>query len=104
MQVGPLCAIADGSAILLLYLIAYTADVNTLNVRVRIRRGTGTGGTLLTTLTDSIATAGQLMERDGIFVDAPTTTAPQFYSLTLANITGGGAVGYTETQFFAMTL
>src|SRR6266404_7476721 len=81
MQVGPLSSLADGSQIILLYLISYVPTATTLNVRVTLRRGTTIAGTLLTTLTDIVGTAGQLVERSGLFVDTPTTTAPQFYVL-----------------------
>jgi len=104
MQVGPLSSLADGSQIILLYLISYVPTATTLNVRVTLRRGTTIAGTLLTTLTDIVGTAGQLVERSGLFVDTPTTTAPQFYVLDVNNITTGAATVFTELQFFAFTL
>ena len=104
MQVGPLSTPVDAGIIIVLYLFSYIATATTLNVRITLRRAAGVTGALLTTLSDFVATAGQLVERSGLFVDTPSTSGPQTYALNVNNITTGAAAAFVEQQLFAFVL
>lgn len=104
LVLGPLTPISDGQAIFLLFRAVYVSTATTLNVRMLIRRGSGVAGTLVATLTDLVSTAGQTVERIGIFADITGSTGPQQYSLNCSNITGGAATVFAELSFIAFTL
>jgi len=89
----------DGSRIFLIWYLAVTLGTGFTNLTLRVRRGSGTGGTLVNVALAATVTASQALYFSGSYADTPGAVAGQQYTLTAQ---GTGATGNATVNDVSM--
>lgn len=94
----------DFATILLFWYYATTTPASTTNLQLRLRRGTTTAGTLVSSGVNQLVTASATATLSGFAFDVPGAVAGQQYSLTAQFTAAVGSAGPTELWMLAMCL
>lgn len=91
---APLNIALDFQQVMIFWYMLMTCGTGTVNVIVRLYRGSSTAGTLLNSGLSATATAATNFPSGGCFVDTPGAVAGQQYALSVqqGSGTGGGTL------------